>query len=62
MARVDCVYYNDFGWCEHPKMKKILWVFKRECSMLRSEKKCPLQEVHSLSPMKRVSNDSSIRC
>lgn len=44
MIRINCINYGDFCHCNHPKMKKVLWLFKRECIELHSMRdKCPLK-------------------
>jgi len=47
MIRINCVYYGEFCQCNHPEMKKVLWLFKRECIELHSVvDKCSLKVEH----------------
>ena len=42
---INCKFYNRYASCDHPKQKSFLWVFKRECILLRNPcGVCKLQE------------------
>lgn len=32
---INCKFYN-YASCDHPKQKPFLWIFKRECILLRN--------------------------
>lgn len=41
---INCKFY-DYGGCDHPEQKSFLWIFRRECILLRNPcGKCKLQE------------------
>ncbi len=47
MIRINCVHYGNCSQCNHPEMKKVLWLFKKECIELHSMKdKCSLKVEH----------------
>lgn len=42
---INCKFYSRYAGCTHPKQKNFLWVFRRECILLRNFFSiCKLQE------------------
>lgn len=61
MIRMNCRYYGGYCTCDHPKMKKVLWIFKRECVDMRLtgggncslREKFPKPKIGPLPPKKK---------
>ncbi len=47
MIRINCVHYGDCSQCNYPEIKKVLWIFKKECVEVHSMMdKCSLRVEH----------------